>query len=347
MASEFPTGELVASPMSATFPAGGLVASPMSATFPAGGLTASPMSATFPAGGVVASPMSATFPAFGAEVHEKKSPRPGMPRKGRRKALLIGIKYYRNKNPRLKSLKGPHHDVREVQRLLTDVFGWGKDCFRVLKDDNGLARNQPTLENIKRELASLVEDARPGDHLFFYFSGHGGQVLDTDGDEDDGMDEVIISCDGEMLVDDELHDILVKPLPAGCHLTALLDCCSSGTSLDLPFNANAAHPPSPQSAQQQQQHFPAIRKHSEGNVVLLSACADAERAYEKQDHEDEHKRVRGMLTKAFIDSLKTRRKSTYDELLTSVRTHLKRKDTMQNPQLSSSRIINMDDYFDL
>lgn len=58
-----------------------------------------------------------------------------------------------------------------------------------------------------------------------------------DGDEEDGMDEgglqsnaceraycswigtVIVSCDGKMLVDDELHDILVEPLPPGCHLT--------------------------------------------------------------------------------------------------------------------------------
>ncbi len=35
--------------------------------------------------------------------------------------------------------------------------------------------------------------------------------------------------------DDELHELLVRPLPVGCRLTALFDSCHSGTVLDLPF----------------------------------------------------------------------------------------------------------------
>ena len=31
-------------------------------------------------------------------------------------------------------------------------------------------------------------------------------------------------------------------------------------------------------------------------MVLLSACEDGDRAFEKKDEEDEYKRVRGMLT---------------------------------------------------
>lgn len=42
------------------------------------------------------------------------------------------------------------------------------------------------------------------------------------------------------------------------------------------------------------------RKHSKGDVVLISACADAEHADEKVDDEDQYKRVRGMLTKVCI-----------------------------------------------
>ncbi|KAL5483161.1 hypothetical protein ACEPAI_8390 [Sanghuangporus weigelae] len=273
-------------------------------------------------------------------------------RRGRRKALLIGIKYYRPhyyKNTRITSLKGPHHDVREVQRLLQGVYGWDSECLRILKDDNGPRENQPTLINIRHEIKELVKDAQPGDSLFFYFSGHGSQVEDQDDDEDDGKDEeliVLVSCDGQLLVDDELHEILVNPIPEGCHLTAVLDCCSSGTGLDLPYTAVQAEKDACNSTERVPSR-PIRRKHSKGNVVLLSACADAEHASEKTDLEDEHRRVRGMLTKAFIDSLKTRRKSTYDELMTSVRTQLRRKDTMQNPQLSSSRMIDMNDYIDL
>lgn len=74
-------------------------------------------------------------------------------------------------------------------------------------------------------------------------SGHGTQVIDTDWDELDGKDEgssisalhpllhcdtcdwvedflpALIACDGGYLIDDELHEILVKAIPAGCRLT--------------------------------------------------------------------------------------------------------------------------------
>lgn len=32
-----------------------------------------------------------------------------------------------------------------------------------------------------------------------------------------------------------MHEILVKPLPRGCRLTAIFDSCHSGTALDLPY----------------------------------------------------------------------------------------------------------------
>lgn len=32
-----------------------------------------------------------------------------------------------------------------------------------------------------------------------------------------------------------MHDIMVRPLPPGCRLTALYDSCHSGTALDLPY----------------------------------------------------------------------------------------------------------------
>jgi hypothetical protein len=32
-----------------------------------------------------------------------------------------------------------------------------------------------------------------------------------------------------------MHDIMVRPLPRGCRLTAIFDSCHSGTALDLPY----------------------------------------------------------------------------------------------------------------
>ena len=69
-------------------------------------------------------------------------------------------------------------------------------------------------------------------------SGHGGQTPDLDGDEDDGYDEVIYPVDFRVnghIVDDEMHLIMVKSLPAGVRLTAIFDSCHSGSALDLPY----------------------------------------------------------------------------------------------------------------
>jgi len=68
--------------------------------------------------------------------------------------------------------------------------------------------------------------------------GHGGQTPDLDGDEEDGYDEVIYPVDFRVaghIVDDEMHNIMVKPLAPGVRLTAIFDSCHSGSALDLPY----------------------------------------------------------------------------------------------------------------
>lgn len=42
-----------------------------------------------------------------------------------------------------------------------------------------------------------------------------------------------------MILDDELNLALVRPLPAGAKLHSLLDCCHSGSTLNLEFRAKA------------------------------------------------------------------------------------------------------------
>lgn len=76
-------------------------------------------------------------------------------------------------------------------------------------------------------------------------SGHGGQAKDLDGDEDDGYGELVtpsVVCDNSLIslftdetiypvdfktagqmIDDEMHHLLVRPLPQGCRLTAIFD----------------------------------------------------------------------------------------------------------------------------
>jgi hypothetical protein len=91
----------------------------------------------------------------------------------------------------------------------------------------------PTRDNIIAGCRWLLEDIRPGDTVFFMYSGHGGQRRDQNGDEKDGKDECLCPVDGRAIIDDELNEILCQPLPAGCTLYAVIDACHSGSMLDL------------------------------------------------------------------------------------------------------------------
>ena len=94
----------------------------------------------------------------------------------------------------------------------------------------------PTRSNMLSAFRWLTEGAGPSDELFFHYSGHGGQTEDRTGDEADGMDETIMPCDFQtagQITDDYLYGALVTTLPAGCMMWVILDCCHSGTALDL------------------------------------------------------------------------------------------------------------------
>ena len=54
----------------------------------------------------------------------------------------------------------------------------------------------------------------------------------------DGMDETLIPLDYKkkgQITDDVLYEILVKGFKKGVYATFLIDCCHSGSVMDLPF----------------------------------------------------------------------------------------------------------------
>ncbi|PCH37127.1 hypothetical protein WOLCODRAFT_83448 [Wolfiporia cocos MD-104 SS10] len=137
---------------------------------------------------------------------------------GRKKALCIGINY----RGQSRELHGCINDAKNVSHFLIKHYNYKSEDVHVLVDDAPGHHNQPTRENILEAMHWLVRDAKPHDSLFFHYSGHGGQTTDLDGDEVDGLDEVIFPVDYKHaghIVDDDMHKIMVKSLPKGCRLT--------------------------------------------------------------------------------------------------------------------------------
>jgi hypothetical protein len=86
-----------------------------------------------------------------------------------------------------------------------------------------------TLAGIRAAAKAL----KKGDLFFLTYSGHGGQVPDTNGDETDGQDETWCLYDGQ-LIDDELYFELSR-FADGVRILVLSDSCHSGTvTRDLP-----------------------------------------------------------------------------------------------------------------
>ncbi|KAG1727141.1 caspase domain-containing protein [Suillus lakei] len=190
---------------------------------------------------------------------------PSLPSPGRKRALLIGINY---KGQRCE-LRGCNNDIRNILPCLIDQWGYHPtDIVQLIDDGRGPL---PTKRNILLEMQRLAYYARAGDSMFFYFSGHGGQIRDQDGDEVDGYDEFICPFDYQhsgVIDDDEIHEIMVKPLVAGSRLTALFDSCHSGTVLDLPYLYDSGQCKFVDGVTPGAR----VRKHSQAQVVSISFC---------------------------------------------------------------------------
>jgi len=151
---------------------------------------------------------------------------------GHKKGVFIGINYGDTEH----KLLGCVNDAINISELFKTKFGFND--ILILTDESEDENLKPTRSNIIDAMNWLVYDAKAGDSLLFHFSGHGARVKDNNGDEMDGFDESIIPCDFKTkgrIIDDKIHELLVEPLPKGCKLTAIFDCCHSGTIMDLPY----------------------------------------------------------------------------------------------------------------
>ena len=142
---------------------------------------------------------------------------------GTKRALLIGINNYKA----VPHLMGSLNDVAAIQQILITRWGFEPSNIKTLTEQAA------TRAAILAALRELVHESGPNDTVFVHFSGHGSQVQDLDGDEDDGLDETLVPYDGRTpgvpdIVDDEL-DRIFAGLHAGATLI-VLDSCHSGTA---------------------------------------------------------------------------------------------------------------------
>lgn len=90
---------------------------------------------------------------------------------------------------------------------------------------------QATSSSVIQQIGSAAQQLTSGDILMLTYSGHGGQVPDVNGDEDDGSDETWVLYDRQ-LIDDELYSLWAQ-FQAEVRIVMLSDSCHSGTVLRM------------------------------------------------------------------------------------------------------------------
>ncbi|CAL5434359.1 unnamed protein product [Camellia sinensis] len=233
---------------------------------------------------------------------------------GRRRALLIGICYHGQK----KSLKGSINDARSMKNFLVNRLGFPNESVLVLTEEENDPYRIPTKRNIRMAMKWLVQGCQSGDSLVFHFSGHASQVPDLDGDEVDGYDEALCPVDYQTegnILDDEINATIVRPLPHGAKLHAIIDSSFSGTILDLPF-----------ICRMNQQGYYAWEDHrvstaykgtSGGTAICFSACDDDQNSGDTMAFTGDT--ATGAMTYSFIQAMENECGLTYGRLLPSIR----------------------------
>jgi hypothetical protein len=155
-----------------------------------------------------------------------------------------------------------------------------------------LLTDEATVEAVSESIKEAAGKLKSGDIFFLTYSGHGGQVPDTNADEKDPgrQDETWVLWDRQ-LVDDELWK-LWKGFKRGVRILVLSDSCHSGTvTRRMPaFPANAPAPkirllPPRQAAKVYRRNaalYDDIQKRNpagerarvNASVLLISGCQD-------------------------------------------------------------------------
>lgn len=149
-----------------------------------------------------------------------------------RRALVVGIGEYQSAE--WSNIHGDS-DVPLIVRFLSE---------RGFTDIGTLVNEEATKKGIIASFRAMETKCRPGDIVYVHFSGHGQQITDLDGDEDDGFDEAWIPYDAGMsysetykgenhLTDDEIGywlERICRRIGSSGKLLVVADACHSGDS---------------------------------------------------------------------------------------------------------------------
>ncbi len=189
------------------------------------------------------------------------------------RALLVGINY--KKYPEYQ-LKAAYNDVELMKELLTDYYNFNKDNIVELNDKIEESLYNATFFNIVSNIKKIIEVSNEDDFIVLYFSGHGKQITDRNGDEIDKKDEVFLPSNftKSAVINDDLFNELLKE--SKCPVLLIFDCCHSGTMTDLHYNYPIKSNKLEIDLSKQNDNNLTDKK-----IISISSCLDREKSVEE------------------------------------------------------------------
>jgi hypothetical protein len=149
---------------------------------------------------------------------------PSQPRAARH-ALIIAIGDYMS--PAVPPLLGVSHDIDSATQMATAMQVPAAN-IRVLRD------HEATAARIEQEIAELNNRTRPGDRVFFYYSGHGTRYY-SPLPADQGCVEALLPADSAPLTNARLAAMMKPISDKADKLMVFYDACHSGGIVGKPL----------------------------------------------------------------------------------------------------------------
>lgn len=145
--------------------------------------------------------------------------------------LMVGLNY-----------EGSDHEltgISDCKNMLKIADRAGVEDITELYDD-GSTELFPYNYNFIKAVKEIGRRCSKHDVLVIFYAGHGTNVPDADGDEEDGMDEAFCTIDvnGELtedsvLIDDHFSRAISKFVPRKTRVLVITDCCHSASIVDI------------------------------------------------------------------------------------------------------------------
>jgi hypothetical protein len=246
-------------------------------------------------------------------------------------ALLVGIANY--ENPRYR-LQGPLNDVRNFRSALIGACGFDARNIATLTDRD--ASLDEILIHLEELLGASYGEGSGPCHLVFYYSGHGTQVPDTDGDEADHLDEAIVPWDfdgskNSVITDDMIYERCRKYYREGMTIDLIYDSCFSG-GMERAIHHKFI------SVDSRYSHLPkATKLVPVPSMVVWTASKENQVSEEQEFSYASMSQVEGVFTHYLVQAIKDHSDATRFAMIKLVRQKIKSDGFTQRPRLMGSK----------